>query len=511
MADTVYIDLFDDGIPLRNPLHGVEGFEGSLLDVVRFQVLLCVLLKRSIVVPETWAVSSPLFLTVAREVLNAWRMQWWKTDGQGKSSLQLARAPIVLHFLPVNHAESPVQAYLNSLQWRLSTGRRLMFSAALAATPTPGGDAARVRAELGQALKKIVDAPQVGQDAIDTVRQTLTSMLEIIDEPIHARTVAASMCCLLEHLRSSTWKDVSLVFDESGFRRHAAVQVEHVRTALASTASSLVGEFETNVLGFQAFFERAGKSGIHFGDIMGLERLLADEQDLVAEPIRAFGRYVLSRAYAASVGADNQSFSMGFHCRRTAPEFASAMLAGVLSLERRPDPLAQAGPAFEDFVRLAPDRDYDLADTLDWARVWDNIVAIASHPDWDKRVDKMKHELYTLPESELRDPARWQDFFDTVNASVQDILFKAEGGERPTLRLLKKMPAVGTLARAGERAGPAAMPLLKAAATLATSGVPGAAIGIAAMDSVLKLLGKSPTKLVLQLERERRRAATLLQ
>jgi hypothetical protein len=59
MQKTVYVDLFDDGIPTRNPLLNTGDFKGRLLDVVRFQVLLSLLMGRSVVVPEACSCASP--------------------------------------------------------------------------------------------------------------------------------------------------------------------------------------------------------------------------------------------------------------------------------------------------------------------------------------------------------------------------------------------------------------------------------------------------------------------
>jgi hypothetical protein len=93
----------------------------------------------------------------------------------------------------------------------------------------------------------------------------------------------------------------------------------------------------------------------------------------------------------------------------------------------------------------------------------------AVRPSHLGKLTALKKKMMKASEAELRELGIWEDFFDQINATVQDLTFKLAGGvgdERPTVRLLKNVPGIGT---AVTKAGPVATvawPLLKAGAKL---------------------------------------------
>lgn len=511
MNRAVYIDLFDDGIPTCNPLLELKAFEGRLLDVARFQVMLAVLLGRPVVVPETWATSSPLFLMLANEVLSDYPEQVWSKDqSSGKAIKVEAPPPFVFRFQDARDGESAAVSYLRALQARLQGGRRLLFADTLARPDaTPQAAANPLRDSLANVIADILERRRVGRDDFDDFHAGAMTAMERFEPPKVASATASSMRSLLRYLRRPAASRVAARFDEAAYRQTMAEQVGHVHAAVAS--GHLMDEFEGPLTGFQRFFAKAEQArkaqNLSFADVMGMQRLLIGEPPDVVNVVEAFGRYVLNRAYAASVSADSQAVSLDYYCRGQSNRFESELLKSVVRGERRPNQLAAEGPDFDDFINLAPQRDYDLADSLDWPKVWRQVAQLAVQPDWIRQRDELKAQIYRLSEAELRDPLVWRSFFDSINVTVQDLVFKLDGGDRPTLRMIKTMPLIGSIAKKIETFGGIAQPPLKLAAKALAGG---SDLCAASLESVVKLFGLAPTRVVLNLERQRRHVGSLL-
>lgn len=453
MGAPLYLDLFDDGIPRpgRNvlaPLSGDDiGFESRLANTLRFQMLLAVLFDRKIIVPEAWAVSSPMFLRVAGEFLEHYRHQVVVHDAVGARSVP-SSPPFVVAFGPQAREGSTVHRFAYSLWWRLSTHRRLMFSQSLSGTPAENqalGASARLAATIKPLLRgpahRLQDLPALLQDSM--ARNGESAVAEQL-----GHRMTHLMRFLQSHPRSG-W----LPFDAARYEKRLWTEVHSVRAAVASLSSHQAQDQGIAVTGLSRFFRQIEAQQSGNRSIMALWQHLMS-MDLPAEDkatLEAFGRYVLNRAYASALGATAaSSISFEAYARGPADARAGALLDRLLLADAAAE--GPAGTPVHDFVAMASEHPYDLVDTIEWSRTWQAVADFALSPGWKAERNRLLDRMQALTPVQRLRAESWYPVFDRINAALHGHLqILPDGDVARMIRLGRKLAA-----RAAEQAQEAA-------------------------------------------------------
>ena len=88
-----YFDLLDDGLYRLDADISKQGNPQQLIQVLRFQFLLCALFHRTVIVPEQWLISSATFREVAFEVIRHWTPFVDRRTGYGEQSQRRVEPP----------------------------------------------------------------------------------------------------------------------------------------------------------------------------------------------------------------------------------------------------------------------------------------------------------------------------------------------------------------------------------------------------------------------------------
>lgn len=435
MPAPIYLDLLDDGIPRPefHPLKDPPGdFERRLMDTLRFQLLLACLFQRRIIVPEAWAVSSPVFLHVAAEYFEGQARANTRSAGLPADAERL-RGPFVFAFGSEAGGGSAAQRFASSLLWRLRTGRRLAFS------PTLSGQLAKADEENHRkALSARLSTLDLSRSADrDEVPAIIADGISREGESGLSAALEGDLRLVLRHLGMRGMVGAQ-PFDRSRYETSLDAEVERVRQTVAGLRGGGAEEaLDIRVEGLWQFFERIRREGLSGSQIMVLwSRLgsmdIAKEDKLTLE---AFGRFVLNRAYASALGAQHASaISFDAYARENRQRTAGAMLDRLLLQT------VDQSPFVHDFVAMASRQAYDLVDTLDWHAVWEQVASFASSTPWKDERDKIVERIRRLsPLDRIRDDA-WYDVFDRVNAALHGHMkMQPDGGVVLLLRDIRSL------------------------------------------------------------------------
>ena len=426
----LYLDLFDDGIPAPdcNPLMlkgrgqsaapldpGKVSFVRRAADTLRIQILLAVLFERKIVVPGAWVTSSPMFLAVVGEFLDHFPGRIEKAGVAGALRVQ-TDSPFVFAFGPEAGQGHGMQQLARSLHWRVEKDRRLMFSPALSRRGLlPAADEAELRRTLASGIGQVLDGPVASMP--DEMPRHLYRALARVGEAEVAEQAAHGFTAVLKHL-NRYGSDHLTSFDPRHYEQQMAREVLRVRDAVDLRASGALDDGELH--GFRHFFQQARAQDIPDAQLMRLWGCLSsiDMPEADRWSLEAFGRYVLNRGYAASLGAGGFSaVSFDAYTReRTRP--VDKVLLDRLMPSATPE---HAMAPLHDFVSLANARrhGHDLFDMFDWKDVWAAVGDIASDEAWRRNRQKLLDELRALDPQALDEADPWMAFFDGVNAELR--------------------------------------------------------------------------------------------
>ena len=120
-----YIDLFDDALYQVSAIGSEDVPTEQLKNTIRLQVLISLLFRNQIIVPEQWALSSATFLQVANEVIDGYQRKIVLRD-RASPEKALIKPPIVVSFR--QRDVSAPSAFSLAMAERLDIGSRLMFS-----------------------------------------------------------------------------------------------------------------------------------------------------------------------------------------------------------------------------------------------------------------------------------------------------------------------------------------------------------------------------------------------
>lgn len=496
--DGVYIDLFDDGIPQKNLLiesNERGSLETRLAHTARFQILLCLLFGRSVLVPEAWLVSSPTFLRIAQEIEEHYSPELEERDSIGA---RFRPSPPVFLVSFFDEVPAPLPSkYLQAFARRLDDSRRIEC---LTGVLQAHGDVAKdQRRHLAAFLRKWIPASDVVPVPIDHFQRALAEfLLGMAEGPgatDRAWTAARAISGVLRYLDSkpATFLDVPWGIEgERRYRTHMAEQVKRVQTVV-SLGGGRLNDHTAQLQAFQSFFAEVAQKQIQFTDVMGMSRLLVNYDPAVAQTVSAFGRYVLNRGYASGVQSPHAGMSFNFYAQGSASEFNLALMSAVLNEERR-----TTWADYPGFLQLAHGREYDLADTIDWPATWKACAAVVNDPKWAEKRKKISDRLMKHDDTAQLGDDLWEDLFDRVNGEFLDLRFKFSGGEGKVISRMKKLVAVGK-----DNITPDSMTLIggmeSGAASVASLGVPSVA------GLLIRLVDMVPGRTLIKGERLLRR------
>lgn len=445
VGEPVYLDLFDDGIPAGNIFvdPGTVGPDLQLVDTLRFQMLVALMFGRKIVVPDAW-IWSPTFLHVASEVLGGFAEA---STVPMRSAIGGLRQPVPSPFLLALSETSSapaMQRLTQALRWRIETGRRIMFSPTLAAD---NGKEAALRRSVAQALPGTAD-PLATQASVP---DQLFRILADIDGRQVAARFADAIRRIYGFLDRPAWADDPFrPLAPQSYRAALAREVTRVRDVVLDP--QIVGiASEGDLDAFKRFFRSV--EGSDPAAIMALWSRLSslDESAADKQGIEAFGRVVLNRAYAESLGATRLgAVSFEAYCRSQVRPTDVGLLHEVLGRTvPSADPYALQRQV-PDFIAIAKERRYDLFDRYErdeWTSVWRAVASLLTNVTWLRQRDAMLGRLRALPESELLSGDPWTGVFDEITAALEQRVNIGVDGANATATLRVVRSTLGGLER----------------------------------------------------------------
>jgi hypothetical protein len=494
MGSHAYLDLFDDGIPTGNPLAGraLSAFDDRLLSNARFQVFLCALFGRTVVVPETWLVSSPTLLQVVGEV-----EAHVKKVGYDRRMRPIAAQPIFAFsfFSDSSAGLDPGRRYIATLLERLERDRTVRALETLGERPFVLGPSERTA--LVEALRPLVDSTQDDGNAArfeSTLGEVVTDILgQGGTASQRARVVAHSYGSVVRYANAFRSDGLLVPWGTDGegrFRDHMSRQVALVhRTVGEATPSTPAAQ--AGLQAFQSFFEDVRHRSLSFADVMGMGRLLSQYAPEHARTIAAFGRYVLNRGYAQGVSSWSYLMNFDFYPQGTPTDFEAWLRDEVLARERHSTDSFEAA----DYLELAQGHTYRLAQGLDWGRIWSTLTEVTADPAWVRARERLVRRLYAS-KTHLVDFSDddWQRVFDVLVGRFYDFSFKVSPGRPEIVELVTRS--------VGEAQSTASSEVLQQVAGLGESAAQIGTIGLTGMNVLVKGAAKMiPNSAILRASR----------
>lgn len=436
----VYLDLFDDGIPKKNLLvESVEpgSLEARLANTARFQILLCLLFGRSVIVPEAWLISSATFLRIAQEIEEYYSLELEERDAIGRV---YKPTPPVFQVSFLDDEPAPLTTkYLLAFARRLEENRRIeCLTGVLQAQSEIAKDQRR---HLAAFMRKQIPRSDTLAMSIDRFQADLNELLSSMsagpEASLRAWSASRAISGVLRYLAAKPADILALTWGKDGecrYRTHAATQV-----ALVHKVVDWMGDksnYTTEVEAFKFFFDNVRAANVQFADIMGMQQLLAKFDPPMAKIIRAFGRYVLNRGYAMGVQSSLAGVSFKFYAQGENSEFYNELMGSILNRERKTTEVE-----FPGFLELTYGHEYDLADSIDWPATWKACAAVVNNPMWTKKRDEISNFVMNHSHPKQLDDALLEELFDQVNGSFLDFRFKFSGGEGCVVSQAKKVIA----------------------------------------------------------------------
>lgn len=446
----VYLDLLEDGLYAQALESGDRTRVEQLLNDLRFHVAIAILFERPIAVPEPWFTSSPAFLTVAREVLTAYKPTFEQKWATGR--LWSVQFPFRLLQFDGSLCH-PVQRYLRALRQRLVDQRQVLL-----VTPfgrigkTLSGAEIECRADVVREIDRALIAMGLGAD-LPSIESLVERMGNVVaragyeEEGVNlARDIGVLLKALAqEPLHRVHFECANMKLLESSFRafeeriRHKI----HCRGIEEFIAPELLHDY-------QEMFESL--PGPVEGTLVAkyLRYLTTTPiSDSSKEFIWSTGRFALHSAYASCCAA--QSFTVssnryfGSKCRE-AVRTSFDNLIGFVGPSSEPGGFLNEGGACE-----IPASSYDMAGAMPWNALWREIYEIAANPAWVRSRDEIMGSIRAQRRG-LSDEKYWREIFDIINDKVQTIHFGSRKGYRFVVRRRVFNEHSGDLDRIGKGA-----------------------------------------------------------
>lgn len=434
MISRVYLDLFDDGLYEGMCLRQASDLNTSILNTLRFQILLALLFKRTIVVPECWLASSATFHVILGEIAPAYTgvvKSWSAASG---TLVKKIKPPFVFAFSQSD--EMPlIQAYAADIVRRIREDRRLMFSSALMAEDI--GLRRRVRDQLVARLETVFSGRDVSSDSVATA--FAESIASALDED-EAESVRTRISGLISYLSNPYVTAAPHTYGiEKKWNKHTAFRTKSVEAFAATVAGRAESPLDKTATAFLSLFEWCSKNAVHRSDVMAMQRYarqMPSGGDAIGA-IEALGRFSMHSGYGRAVGADTQTFTGQFYSQgsEAGVEFVDAYLRWQgQRLEASHASLSSTG-----FFELLKHGSYDLTDTIDWQHVWESVFEFAYvSPRWQRLQKEFlrKHSGKPMDESKARDFSL--SMFDAINDEIHAFAFQLDKRSSHRFKILKR-------------------------------------------------------------------------
>lgn len=445
----IYLDLFDDGLLVNNAYFRADddrnaNLTKSLLDAARFQILLAILFGRQIVIPESWAVSSPIFHRIFNEINSSFPSQVNKRDHAGVVS-EATMFPFSFCLFS-NQSKHSSKAYLLALANRLSNDKRVKFLDQIVYTGEDYGTLdIGARSKISKVIIDFVNS--TGTDEISSLK--LKPFEESITDAICstapantdlsiAASIAANYVSIVKQLMNPIVNKSTNYWNSSG----QIIQTEMVGQSVSEifnslkSAVSLKDTHPNEYQEFCEFFQEASTNKFANSDVMGMWKLLNNRSDNMKLIIEAFGRYCLNRGYGRSTGAVQSTVSFKYYCKGNEFQFAYDLLGEMATREHNNE---EKTSAFNSLIKYADK--YDLDDTIDWSSAWKSGAIIAKDYRWHKKMEIIEDRMFKKHADRHKiDNDDLQELFDLINGEFQDLSFEViqDKKEAPSVAILKK-------------------------------------------------------------------------
>ncbi|GMV32030.1 MAG: hypothetical protein AMXMBFR59_41550 [Rhodanobacteraceae bacterium] len=411
---SIYLDLFDDNLYEFTP-DGPRQPE-DLHAVLSVQVLLSILFRRRIAVPEQWLCSSRAFVLLARSVIQAWHDANGLALQRGRTALPF---PFAFSYFPRDARGTEFLA-AQAIRERLLRQRPLRLAQALS-LETPEEQRLPARQSLQDALSDALsdNIPNFGGTFVDKVGRAT-------GDPI----IAEALGSILGHIASA--RPLQTVRSLDNYNQELSAAVRSVRNALRMEALRELGDPRTD--GFIEFFNEVRDRKIPLHDITGMWGVTRNYDPSLRNTVTLMGRYCLHRAMGRWTSADWSAASYSLFSNEHPDGYDHKLLATA----RKAEWLKQTQAAAQhDFDQLIVDAaaDYphaaslaanaDLMETL-WRRAFD----MAESTQWSTVVKKTRARLMREKDSKMHSTIIKETMLDTLLATFAELVFARDpGGE----------------------------------------------------------------------------------
>lgn len=402
---SLYLDLFDDG------LYDIVAVEGSRLEdtahfnLLRLQALCAILFRRTMVVPEQWAVSSATFLKLAAEVLKNYERTQHRRESRTDEKFVIAPFPFELRCFRRNGID-PRHAYLVALAERAAKGHRIQLGSELA-TNADGGRARRAKIE-----GVCRTAFEGGGFDNSSQNRLVDSLCECLTEE-----VAQWIGLLAKRVYDSNPDDTT--FLSGDYSELLGKYVGLVQHTLASDAA-LRELSAKSTEQFLDFFKQAHARRV---DLSRLTQLweIAKQYD-VAGLIVGVGRYVIHRAMAEKTDSDHGGFAAPFYFEGQYDDYARLLLERTRHHQQAKRDLKLSDTSLWVNGRHTAEHHQPA-----WPAVWDKVWESSVSKQWDAMLGKLNEMTAGLPPGALPSEHLLDEVLDAIVNGVDTFQLSRNG------------------------------------------------------------------------------------
>lgn len=380
---SLYLDLFDDNLYALTPQAGETGSR-DLHAVLSVQLLLSILFRRAVAVPEQWLCSSRVFIFLANDVLRAWRLAHSRAVKYGE-----VPPPFPFDFSYFSHNDQdPKRLAAMAIRERIERQRPLRLTHSLS-WEAPEDYRQPARQGLYDALS----------DSLSTTVPTfddrfVNKVSDAIGDAVLADALGSVLRNIVDGQPHQTVRSLGL------YNSELRSAVRSVHNALRMNALRDLEDDRT--AGFVAFFEEVRDRRIPLHNITGMWDLTKAYDASLRNTITLMGRYCLHRAMGRWTGAGWSASSYSLFSSENPDGYDHLLLATA----RKAEHLRQSGRGQQDFDQLVVDASakYGNAKTLAESQalmdtLWARAFAVAGSKEWLATVDKAR--AFLLREKKL--------------------------------------------------------------------------------------------------------------
>lgn len=409
----IYIDLFDDAIYDINDYSSENVKNEHIKNTIRLQILLALLFKNRIVVPEQWALSSAIFLDIADEVIEGYKRKITVQQGKSKRHI-LPKPPFIISFR--NRKYSGSDYFSESIIERLDGSRRLMTSAVTADPSSEKYQSARSN------LRNLF----VAQSEMSKDKRFDNQFEGRLADLIQDDHMAVSYCKLARYIdefndpeseRSST-----AFHSVSSYERAMGLHASNVKDACFNDPI-LMRYNDGRIAEFKDMFLRAKADKIPISSFMDMWKIAENYSPGAYQLITRMGQYCMHRSMAENTFADFGSTFYGAYVGETDDNFEEVLIDRTRRYEHIK---ALTDSSDRDFRFLATThaKNYDMLDKLEWANIWSIVAEFSYSEEWDKTLKELVEKLDKVSLVDVHQEPFWHEVFDRINGRLNAFRFR---------------------------------------------------------------------------------------